>query len=216
MRKAVSVMVVEDEPITLEHLCRAVDDHPAMAVLQRARTLAEARRLIGIRRPDVLVADLGLPDGSGIDLIRDVCREHDEVLVLVLSGLGDEQSVIAAIMAGAKGYLLKGGSRGAVCDGILQLADGGSPISASIARYLLVKLKQGSAPEPPPRPLLTEREVQVLELVAQGYRSSEIAERLFISYHTVVHHVRNVYDKLQVRSRSQAIYKASQIGLLKG
>lgn len=207
-------MVVEDEPLTLDQLVTAIHAHPVMTVLHSAATLTEARESLVAELPDVLLTDLGLPDGDGVDLIREVCGAHPNVLVLVLSALGDEQHVISAIMAGAKGYLLKGSPNPSVCDAITQLTEGASPITASIARYLLVKLQGDVAPHRDVASLLTEREIEVLELVAQGYRSSEIASRLCISYHTVVHHIRSVYDKLAVRSRAQAIYKASQIGLL--
>lgn len=214
MLKPIDVIVVEDEPATLDRLVAIVAGHVRLRVAGSASSLAQARDCIAARPPDVLLCDLGLPDGSGIDLIGQVSQTHPQTLVMVLSALGDEQSVIAAIMAGAKGYLLKDDSSASICDAILQIQDGASPISASIARFLLVKLQGAPRPVDPAPSLLSDREIQVLELVAQGYRSQEIADRLHISYHTVVHHIRHVYDKLAVKSRSQAIRKASQLGLL--
>lgn len=214
MAEPINVIVVEDEPATLARLVAVVGQDPALRVVATAATLAAARACIFAEPPHVVLCDLGLPDGSGIDLIREVSAADSGILVMVLSALGDEQSVIASIMAGAKGYLLKDDSGTSICTAIVQLTQGASPISAAIARYLLVKLKEPRVPEQRPPSLLTERETQVLELVAQGYRSHEIADRLFLSYHTVVHHIRHVYDKLAVNSRSQAIGKASQLGLL--
>lgn len=214
MPKPIDVMIVEDEPATRARLVAAVDAHPDIVVSGAVATLAEARTALAAHAPRVLLCDLGLPDGSGIELIRSVSASHPTTLAMVLSALGDEQSVIEAIMAGAKGYLLKDDAGTSICESILKIDDGGSPISASIARYLLVKLQGAASPQPLAVGLLTEREVEVLELVAQGYRSQEIAERLHLSYHTIVHHIRHVYDKLAVNSRSQAIGRASELGLL--
>lgn len=211
-----SVVIVEDDPDTLAHVTRAVAEVEALQVVKTATTFQAAKAYIGAQTPDILLTDLGLPDGDGIDLIRLTYGANPNSLIMVLSAFGDEQNVINAIMAGAKGYLVKNDNSQDLGAGIQQLIDGGSPISASIARYLLVQLRGKNAQPHATEPsLLTPRELEVLELIAMGYRNNEIATKLFISYHTVVNHVRNVYDKLAVSSRSQAIHKASQIGLLR-
>lgn len=218
--KPFSVIIVEDDVETLARLREAVAAEPKLALIGTSTTIAEAKTLIAQSPPTVLLTDLGLPDGNGCELIRYAYQHYPKVLSMVLSLFGDEQNVVNAIVAGAKGYVLKKSEDQPVAEVILQLIDGASPISASIARYLLVKLHDEEPTQQqhdnPAANLLTEREAQVLELVAQGYRSKEIAEKLGNSYHTIVHHIRIVYDKLAVTSRAQAIHKASKIGLIKG
>ena len=214
--KHYSVIIVEDDPDTLEHITRVVNAIPNVNVVGTATDFASAKKVLSEQVADILLTDLGLPDGNGIDLIRSVYESSPDTLAMVLSAFGDEQNVIAAIMAGAKGYILKNDHSQEIAANLQQLINGGSPISASIARYLLVQLQGATQPGKSAKPtLLTHRETEILELIAMGYRNNEIADKLFISYHTVVNHVRNIYDKLAVSSRSQAIRKASQIGLLK-
>lgn len=213
-----TVVIVEDDHETLEHMVRIVKKQARLQVVHQASTFKDAEPFLANNQVDILLTDLGLPDGSGIDLIRLTYGKHPNTMIMVLSAFGDEENVITAIMAGAKGYLLKNDDTQEISASLEQLIDGGSPISASIARYLLVQLrgKQDKPKEKEAVPsLLTPRETEVLELIAMGYRNNEIAEKLFISYHTVVNHIRNVYEKLAVSSRSQAIHKASQIGLLR-
>ena len=218
--KPYSVIIVEDDLETLARLREAINADPKLTVIGTSTSIAEAKNLIAKKPPTVLLTDLGLPDGNGRELIRYTYQHYPKVLSMVLSLFGDEQNVVNAIVAGAKGYVLKKNEDQPIPNAVLQLIDGASPISASIARYLLVKLHDDNPEEHaeclPAGNLLTDREAQVLELVSQGYRSQEIADQLGISYHTVVHHIRIVYDKLAVTSRSQAIHKASKIGLIKG
>lgn len=210
-----SIMVVEDDEDLLERLTTIIAPLPNFTLTHAADTFRDAQQFLAKQAPAVLLTDLGLPDGDGIELIREAYDKYPDTLIMVLSAFGDEQRVISAIMAGAKGYILKEEETVEIESCLNQLVAGGSPISASIARYLLVKLRNETTQQPSIS-LLTERESQVLEYVALGYRNAEIADKLFISYHTVVNHIRNIYDKLAVSSRSQAIHKASQLGLLRG
>ncbi len=213
----IGVYVVEDDSFTLARIKSAILESDELDLVGFASTYTDALAGLDEVSPDILLTDLGLPDGHGLDLIRHVGTSSPTTLSMVLSMFGDEKNVVEAILAGAKGYLLKDDSSSDVVQAIVQLTEGASPVSPAIARYLLVKLQQDAHPETKqaqPK-LLSPREGEVLELVAQGYRSKEIADRLDISYHTVVHHIRSVYDKLAVSSRSQAIFKASQLGELK-
>ena len=163
----------------------------------------------------MLLTDLELPDGNGVELIRELRARAPEALAMVITVLGDDESVLAAVEAGASGYLLKGGPGAQVGPAILELLAGGSPMSASIARAVL-RLFRGRGPtEAPPASELTEREQEILRLVAKGFKFAEIAELLAISRHTVKTHVRHIYRKLEVDSRSTAIYEALQLGLVK-
>lgn len=210
------IAIVEDEPDVLDGLVATVMGIGGYEVTLAAGTVSEASQYYAAHTTDILLTDLGLPDGDGVDLIRSVYDRSPDTLIMVLSAFGEEQRVVSAIMAGAKAYVLKSDDSHGLSQALQQLVAGGSPISASIARFLLVQLRESSGSSPASQSLLTQREAQVLDLIALGYRTAEIGERLFISYHTVVNHIRNVYDKLAVSSRSQAIHKASQLGLLKG
>lgn len=210
------VLIAEDDGPTRDRLAAAVASDPALAVAGSVGTLGEALQAVRREAPEVLLVDLGLPDGSGLDLIREARRLAADTQALVITVFGDERSVIAAIEAGARGYLLKDGAPDDVCAAVHQLLAGGAPISPVIARHLLRRL----APEPPPPaeadvPRLSAREVEVLELVVKGFTFPEIAGLLGISTHTVTTHVRRIYRKLEVRSRSEAVYEAVQLGLVK-
>lgn len=209
------VLLIEDEPSTLERLCGAVDSHPQLQVHARAGSCRDGEHAIRDGGFDVLLADLGFPDGSGIDLIRLTRELLPEVEIMVITVFADERHVLAAIEAGASGYLLKDGDSGYIGESILQLIQGGSPISASIARHLLQRLKPRAPRQPDPdAPRLTQREQQVLELVAKGFSYAEIADTLDISVNTVTSYIKQIYRKLSVNSRGEAVFEASQMGLL--
>jgi DNA-binding NarL/FixJ family response regulator len=217
-----TVLVVEDDGPTRRHLAHAIDRQPELDLLGSAASVAEARALLEDGAPDVLLTDLGLPDGSGIELIRALRAASPRSLAMAITALGDEKTVLAAIEAGAAGYLLKDGTSDEIGDAVRELLAGGSPISASIARHLLRRLQRGepaAADEPalapvPGAPKLTAREHEVLTLIAKGFSFPEIARLLEISAHTVTTHVRHIYEKLEVSSRSSAVYEAVQLGLI--
>ncbi len=199
------------------HLTQAIERDPGLELLAAAGSVAEARDQLS-RDPDVLVADLGLPDGSGLEVIRARRERNPEALSMVVTALGDERSVISAIESGACGYLLKDETTSEIAAAIHQLLEGGSPIHPGIARFLLRRLQPESAPAPPEGanvPRLSEREHEVLTLVSKGFRFPEIADMLSISAHTVRTHVRRVYAKLEVGSKGEAVYEAVQLGILK-
>jgi DNA-binding NarL/FixJ family response regulator len=216
-----SVLLVEDDEHPRAHLARAVRANPALELIGVAGSCAEARELLARRAPEVLLTDLGLPDGSGIELIRELRARHPDALAMVITVFGDEGSVLSAIAAGATGYLLKDGTSDYIGESIVQLVAGGSPISPSIARHLLRRFRPPEQPSTPIQapaadaPHLTARETEVLQLIAKGFSFGEIAELLAISPHTVTAHVRSIYRKLEVSSRGAAVFEAANLGLLK-
>lgn len=219
-----SVLLVEDDAPTRAHLARAIEAHPQLDLLAARGTFGEARDDLNATAPDVLLTDLGLPDGSGIDLIRHARQHTPKAQIMVVTVFGDEKNVISSIEAGASGYLLKDGTSEAIGESVLQLMDGGSPMSAPIARRLLERFRSEAPPaeasstgEPPKRPRasLTSRETEILQLIAKGFSFPEIASLLSISAHTVTSHVRHIYEKLEVNSRGEAVYEAVQQGLIK-
>lgn len=221
---ATTVMVVEDDPAFLARFCRIVGQSERLSLLAAVGDLASARRAIARHAPDVLLTDLGLPDGSGIDLIRETSALHPATDIMVITVFGDEQHVIASIEAGATGYILKDSLPEAFVSLIAELRAGGSPISPVIARQLLRRMKPPGrdASTPPgsprpaagPEPALSPRESEVLGLVAKGFNFAEIARLLGVSPHTITAHVKKIYQKLAVHSRAEAVYEATRMGLL--
>lgn len=206
-----TVYLVEDDPLLARHVLDALAQADGIECVGHADRLAVAREELPSRCPQVLLSDLGLPDGDGTDLIREISqisgpwRPH----ILVYSVFGDEAKVIHAIEAGADGYFLKGCADRDLIHAVQRAADGESPISPAIARYLLKRFAAGSEASPSgfdglvtEEPQLSSPEHAVLRLVAQGYLAEEVGERLMMSAHTVATHVRAVYAKLQVGQRS--------------
>lgn len=212
------VLVVEDENETRRHFAAAISSCERFALSAAVGSCAEARAWLKTEAPAVLLTDLQLPDGHGVALIEETRRAHPNTHILVISVFGDERNVIASVRAGASGYLLKDGTADQICRALTELVDGGSPLSPSVARYVL-RLVQGQAvAAPPPKgpmPTLTQRELEVLELLGKGFSSSEIAELLKVSRHTVITHSRSIHRKLEVSSRSAAIFEAINLGLIR-
>ena len=207
-----TVLLVEDEPNASERVHQALGGASSLRVVGTAGSLAEAKHLLAKNVPDLLIADLGLPDGSGIELIRSVARRGLPTLCLVNTVFADDQSVFDALEAGALGYLLKDESAEELRRCTLELLAGGSPMSPSIARKVLGRFR---APrDAPEKPNLSAREREVLELIVKGFKYNEIAQLLGVSAATVATHAQHIYRKLAVNSRSEAAYEAAQLGLI--
>ena len=218
------VLIVEDDPQTLEVFAAAVGRSERLALAAAMPTLTQA--IAWLDNPantvDVLLTDLGLPDGSGLDVIRHAMLRNPSCEVLVISMFGDEENVLASIEAGALGYIHKDSTPGDIAQTILQMKDGGSPISPMIARRVLAKYR-GSRPAPSTPAAtptgggraLSPREQEVLELIARGFSYADIARLKAVSVHTVQSHIKNLYGKLAVSSKSEAVYEGTQLGLLK-
>jgi len=214
MKPVLTIALVEDEPETRAALAQRIGavDHFRLAWV--ADSLAEARAQLKQVPPSVLIVDIGLPDGSGLDLITEAHRRFPELPVLVLTVFGDEQKLIAAIERGARGYLLKDEPVIGLAEAIDQVHAGGAPISPAIARYLVAKLAREPSCAQSEGAVLTAREIEVLQLAAKGYNNGEVATLLDISANTVASYTRRIYEKLEVHSRSEAVYEATRLGLL--
>jgi DNA-binding NarL/FixJ family response regulator len=223
----IGVLIVEDEPEFLSRFSEAVLGDPRLRLLGAVSTGKAGLALMDAQPPDVLLVDLGLPDMSGIDLIRHAARHHGNCDTLVVTMFADDAHVIDSIEAGATGYLLKDASAARIAAAIHEVRDGGSPISPSIARRVLARFRVGTPPAPaavasgaaavatPAEPSpLSERETELLRLVAKGLSFDAVADVLSISPNTVVTHVKNIYRKLAVHSRGEAVHEARQMGLL--
>lgn len=213
-----TVMVVEDDPAFLARFCRIIAGAAELSLIAAVGDIASARLAIARQAPDVLLVDLGLPDGNGVDLIRETARAYPSTDIMVISIFGDEEHVLASVEAGATGYLLKDNPPEEFVSLISQLRAGGSPISPVIARQLLKRFKRPEAvvdPAPGPEaPGLTPRESEVLALIAKGFNFGEIARLLTVSPHTINAHVKKIYQRLAVHSRGEAVYEAGKMGLL--
>lgn len=214
----IQVMIVEDDPTFFNRFCKIVTLDPEFELFAAVRDGTAARDSLARGAPDVLLVDLGLPDMSGIDIIREAAQRYPETDIMVVSVFGDEEHVLASIEAGATGYLLKDSLPEEFIDVIKQMRAGGSPISPLIARQLLKKLRpcddspRAAAPAPA---ALSTRETEVLSLLAKGFSFCEIGRLLEISPHTVTTYVKKIYQKLAVHSRGEAVYEASKMGLLR-
>ena len=220
-----TVLIVEDEPEFRLRFKQIVESEPTLELVGVAANKREAQDLIDHTKFDVLLIDLGLPDGNGTDLIRQVSAKRPDVDIMVVTVFGDEQHVVSAIEAGATGYILKDSTAADVVSCIRLLRAGGSPVSPVVARSVLRAIRNrmgssssggrsgGSMPENNP---LSARETEILQLLAKGMSFNEIGEILGISPHTVTAHIKKIYRKLAVHSRGEAVYEATQMGLLRG
>ncbi|HEY9130201.1 MAG TPA: response regulator transcription factor [Dyella sp.] len=216
----IHVAIVEDDPSFCMALSQAVHAAADMLLVGVASSRIEGLALLQGPPADVLLVDLGLPDGSGIDVIRAAVQQWPSCSIMVSTNFGDETHVMRSIEAGAAGYLLKDSSPVRMVDEIRSLASGGSPISPIIARQILARFRQpGPDPQPvaqaPAAPdLLSPREREVLDLITKGFTAQEIAKLMQLSPFTVRSFVRRIYNKLQVSSKAEAIYEARTLGLL--
>jgi DNA-binding NarL/FixJ family response regulator len=214
----VRVMIVEDDRVTRERFARAISDDRRTTLVQAVSGGLEAIARLPAARPDVLLVDLGLPDVHGTAVILKAARSLPSCDIMVITVFGDERNVLASIEAGATGYVLKDCGDADLVRYVLELRAGGAPMSPGIARMVLKRMRARGEPGPAPRgraeATLTEREIEVLQLIARGYTYAEVAGRLDVSAHTVGSHVKHTYAKLAVHSAAAAVMRATQLRLL--
>lgn len=215
-----TVLIVEDDPVTLRALSLAVESEPALKLEAGLTNVKAAVDWLAAHDVDILLTDLGLPDGSGLDVIRMCTERRPKCEILVITMSSDEANVLACIEAGAAGYILKDSGRLDVVRAIMDLRAGGAPVSPAIARMVLARMRQGKRPEQPRTikhvgaPTLTKREAAILDLIARGDTYGEVAQLLSVSVGTVQTHIKNIYGKLSVHSRGEAVFEAHRRGLL--
>ncbi|MBV7430213.1 MULTISPECIES: response regulator transcription factor [unclassified Acidovorax] len=209
------VGVVEDDPACCDTFIAMIGAQPDLALAMAAASRAEALALLPQSPMDVLLVDLGLPDGSGLDVIRAARAQWPGCSVLVSTIFGDETHVLRSIEAGAMGYLLKDVSAAELAEEIRSIHAGGSPISPMVARKILARAAASLPPATePPAALLSAREQEVLRCVSKGFTTEETARTMGVSRTTVLTFVRRIYAKLQVNTRAEAIHAAHRQGLL--
>jgi DNA-binding NarL/FixJ family response regulator len=208
----IRVVVADDHPLVRSGLRAALDPLEEVEVVAEAATGSAAVREAVLHRPDVVVMDLQMPGLSGIEATRELRRAVPEASVLVLTMFEDDDSLFAAMAAGARGYVLKGAEAREIARAITAVAAGEAIFGPAVAARVLTFFATPPAPSTP-FPELTARERQVLDLLAAGRSNHQIAERLGLSAKTVANHVSAVFGKLQVADRTQAILRARDAGL---
>lgn len=205
-------LLVEDVPEAAEWLARALESTFPGIALYRAANLAEARQALSAHpEPELALIDLGLPDGDGVDFIAELNYRAPRCLCVVASIFDDDQHIFPALRAGAQGYLLKDQDQDAIIELLQGIIAGRPPLSPAVARKLLAHFRV--APELA-TPVLTERETEVLRLIAKGLTTAEVARMLGISANTVPSYVKEIYRKLNVSSRAEAALTARNMGLV--
>lgn len=216
----IKVIFVENDPNVRLRLQRAISGLADIHEIGSAATYREADALVSQFKFQMLIVDLDLPDGFGLDLIRRTAANMPQVDIMVLANANDDPHVVSAIESGATGYVLKTEIENSLVSAIRLLAAGGSPVSPEVAKSVLRALRtytthtieKTTAPiQPNP---LSERETEILQLLAKGMSFNEIGDILTISPHTVTAHIKKIYRKLQVHSRGEAVYEAAQMGLI--
>lgn len=207
-----NICIVEDNVRLRENLKILLEGEPGFSVIGAFHSAEDALKKKPWDGADVLLADIDLPGMSGLDLIRRVVPEFPKLLIMAYTIFEDRDTVFAAIRAGATGYLLKGSPPRELIESLRELYQGGAPMSPKIARKVLRELQD---PEAQHRAeVLTAREKGILSGISLGRSYKEIAEALSISPHTVHTHIKNIYEKLHATSRSEALSKARDMGVL--
>jgi DNA-binding NarL/FixJ family response regulator len=210
----IRVLVADDHPLFRDGMHGLLDSVADTEVVGEAASGEEAVRLAASLQPDVILMDIKMPGMNGLQAMREILHTSPHIAVLVVSMLEDDDSIFAAMRAGARGYLPKGVNQAEVLRAIRAVANGEAIFGPGIAQRLL-GFFSAARPAATPRifPELTERETEILALIAQGQTNEAIAERLVLSLKTVRNHVSNIFSKLQVADRAQAVLRARDAGL---
>lgn len=212
MAEAIRVLIADDHAVVREGLRTLIGTEPGMEVVGEAADGVEAVSMARAHQPDVILLDMVMPHKDGLQAIREIKDGNPEARILVLTSFSDDDKVFPAIKSGALGYLLKNASPRTLLRAIRDVHRGEPTMSPAIAIKLVHELQRKSDLPPTEEPL-TEREVDVLKLVAQGLTNQEIAEKLFIGEGTVRTHVSNILSKLHLANRTQAALYALREGL---
>jgi len=206
-----SILIVDDHSYARSLMCEITAKIFEHASIDEAASLTQARKLIAGQSYNLAIIDISLPDGSGIDLVKEMNSSGTQTYIVMATIYDDEQYLFDSLRAGASGYLLKDLSREELEQQIKGIIGGRPPLSPSIARRLLAHFKK---PEQLPKHHLTKREIDVLTLIAQGFTRQETADKLNISVNTAAEHIQNIYQKLNINSRAEAALEACRLGLV--
>lgn len=202
--KIINTIIIEDQRDLREGLQTLINFTPGFKCLGAFRTMEEALARVKYELPDVVLSDIGLPGMSGIEGIRILKDKHPDLVVLVLTVYDDNEKIFDALCAGASGYLLKHTEPSQLISSVKEAVTGGAPMSPEVAAKVIKLFREVRPPEKVDYDL-TPHELRLLKLLVEGYNYVTAAEKLKISYNTIKFHVRNIYDKLQVHSKSEAV-----------
>jgi DNA-binding NarL/FixJ family response regulator len=214
--REIKIAIVEDDDFTRKRISSVLRLRMPQANIVEFQDLKTAQKFSAVNSQDFWLIDLGLPDGSGIELIRGIKKIYQHANVLVLSVFGDVDNIVNSIEAGASGYLLKDAVERDLIDALDAIDSGGTPLSPMIASRLLERMlpARGNDTSVSNEHLLTGREAELLNFLSRGYTSTEVGERMQIAVSTVRTHIKNIYSKLAVKSRTEAIFEARAMGIL--
>ncbi|HEY0914118.1 MAG TPA: response regulator transcription factor [Solimonas sp.] len=207
-------LVVEDLPAPAQWLAAVLEESFAGIRVDVASSLAEARAILEKRSPDIALIDLGLPDGSGVDLIRDIAQSQPHCQCVVTTIYADDRHLFPALRSGASGYLLKDQPKERVVAALRGIASGEPPLSPVIAQRLLRVFGQDQAETAAQDNPLSTREREALVLIAKGYKLPEVAEQLGVTRNTAAGFIKSIYRKLNISSRAEATLEAARMGLV--
>lgn len=207
----IRILIADDHTIFRKGVSALLKSLPNMDVVGEAADGQAVVQMAKELEPDVILMDIQMPHQNGIDATRMILESHPDIKIIILTMFEDEQSTFSAMRAGAKGYILKGASQAEMIRSIEGVADGQMIFGAGIATQMIAFF--GNRASSTPLPELTDREREVLGYIADGYRNSEIAEKLVISPKTLRNHISNIFGKLQVSDREEAIRRARDAGL---
>lgn len=202
--KVIRAMIVEDQRDLREGLTTLVNYTPGFSCIGSFRTMEECLARVKHDVPDVILSDIGLPGMSGIEGIKILKDQHPDLIVLVLTVYDDNEKIFDALCAGASGYLLKQTEPAELLRSVREAVGGGAPMSPEVAARVIKLFREVRPPEKVDYDL-TPHELRLLKLLVEGYNYVTASEKLNISYNTIKFHVRNIYDKLQVHSKSEAV-----------
>jgi DNA-binding NarL/FixJ family response regulator len=212
--QTIRVAIVEDQTRTREGLAALIGGSPGLVIAGSFGSMEDALPTLERAPPDILLSDIGLPGMSGIEGVRRLRERAPDVQVLILTVHADDTHVFEAVCAGASGYLLKDTPPARLVEAIRELHAGGAPMSPEIARKVVDTFSRVAPPRKPEH-ALSPRELELLELFAAGHGYKTAARQLDLSIDTVRFHVRNVYAKLHVHSKSEAVIRALKLGLVR-
>ncbi len=205
------LVLVEDDPILRESLKLLLGGEAEITVAGAYGNAEDALRGLRKASPDVMLADLGLPGMTGIELIKRAKDELPSLEIMAHTVFEDRENVFSAIKAGASGYILKGSSPREIVEAIHAIHKGGAPMSPKIARKIIHEFQDET---PGDQFILSQREKDIVKCIEQGLTYKEISIRLKISSHTVHTHIKNIYEKLQAKDREEALLKARKTGII--
>jgi DNA-binding NarL/FixJ family response regulator len=210
MAPVIRILVADDHPVVRDGLVAILMTQPDFQIVGEAGTGVEAVGQARSLMPDVILLDLEMPEMDGVEALRQIRAENASARVVVFTAYDTDDRILSALRAGARGYLLKGAPREEVFSAIRLVSQGGSLLQPAVASKLIAK----AASSPDNLPSLTRREVEVLELLALGMTNQAIADRLVVTVRTVKFHVSSILHKLDAANRTEAVHRASELGLI--